>query len=366
MVNNTAPDSSTDTGGHFSFMPRLLGIFLAAVVGVSAGAFIVYGVFIPRMGLGVSGGRADRILKMYEAIPSTGYTKPTAVCLGNSVTIEGVDAGLISEAATGWDAYNYALDGCSLDEMRIITPKLLSAKPRVLIISLRGMDMGAVPDISPDVAGAYALSGFVSAWDKAPILDDFVGQSPESVNRLNDSGMLSWLLFRTAIIDFTNAQVRAALRKAILPRKINNFIQPYRIKGSVSGKVLERHLSQTIDANADCLADNNRQGTEMVRRLTALAGSQGAKLFLVAAPQHPRIREALTDSTRELHELLDSLAVKEDVYFINTTDLLEETQFADALHPNAEGRAVFSRFLGEQLLSLEAHAPVPEYRESDR
>jgi hypothetical protein len=35
---------------------------------------------------------------------------------------------------------------------------------------------------------------------------------------------------------------------------------------------------------------------------------------------------------------------------VDATELLSEQQFADAIHPNAEGRELYSRFLAERLV----------------
>ena len=349
IEHDTQSQPAAKQPGPWGFAPRFLATLLAGALGVLLGVVIVYGVAIPRIGLAVSGGRADRILNTYNAIPASGFDGPTAVCLGNSISIEGIDADQIESQANGWRVYNFAMNGCHLDEMRAILPRILDADPEVIIVSLPAMSMGDVPPMEADLASAYAISGFLDAWDHRPRLSDFVGQDEASIQRLNESGVLPWLSFRTSILGYINAQTRARLRSGILPPKTDDFVSPFQMVSSLSGKVLDRHLMDTVNATNDRLDGGNREGAEMIGRLTELAAARGVRVMLVAAPQHPMNKDHIGPATLEFHQLLEAMAGAEAVAFVNATDLLEAEDFADALHPNERGRAKFSAFLGQRL-----------------
>ncbi|MCA9295495.1 MAG: hypothetical protein KC983_03240, partial [Phycisphaerales bacterium] len=135
---------------------------LSAALGVAIALMLLMWVILPTLGYGY----ADRIIAIGERLNGPSFEdRPTAVFLGSSVVVEGIDAREVVAAAPGWDAYNFAINGCEINEQRVMLPKVLAAKPRAVVLLIRPITLAMPGDIPPDKAYGYVLGGFPAAWN---------------------------------------------------------------------------------------------------------------------------------------------------------------------------------------------------------
>ena len=126
-------------------VPTLLGLALAVAAQL--------GYLLPRFGTGSSD--LNRMVALGLHLERPYQASAVAAAVGDSVTVEGIDAGIVaSNAPSGWTVENIGINGCDRAEVNVILPRVLRAKPRAVIFVLRPLSIAAPPPISGD--GAYA------------------------------------------------------------------------------------------------------------------------------------------------------------------------------------------------------------------
>jgi hypothetical protein len=100
--------------------------------------------------------------------------------------------------------------------------------------------------------------------------------------------------------------------------------------------------------------EGQRKAVPSIRHLVASVSDAGAMPVLIILPIHPRLRDDAAPLLSPLNQLLDELAKQHRGIVLNASELLVEGQFADAVHPNAKGRATYSQFVGTRLAEVYA------------
>ncbi|MBI2824162.1 MAG: hypothetical protein HYX69_05700 [Planctomycetia bacterium] len=325
-------------------MARML---LAPALGAVLGFLLLVKVVLPTVGVG----GVERIVALGNHLDASLAPPPVVALLGNSITREGIDARIVeAHAPSGWHAQNLATSGCGLSEMRVLVPKLMAAHPAAVAIGLRPEDLGRVDDFDIDKAYAYALGGFVAAWPADWTRADLPGVTEATYAALRSTPFEQNMHFRTALLNVINQQVRLRLRKGDL-REIapDNWTDPYELTFNVRDERLDRHARTTREQMDARLAGGAGTGATLIATLAAEIRRAGAMPILVALPLHPLLRDGMEPHVAAMQALMARVAREQSGLTIDAIDVLSANDFADVLHPNREGREIYSRFLGERL-----------------
>lgn len=354
-----------------SVLSVLLLQLAAPVLGAGLGYLLLVQALLPRVGLG----EVDRIRRLgahlRELTPATG-TAPGIVrngwvaLLGDSVCREGLDGGLVERAFGESPPHveNLAVSGCSLTEMAIQLPLVLQARPRVVVLCLQPAALLRVPRLPPDKAFAYAYGGFVDAWKDEPTLarqfatPDAPGLDAELRDALEASRWRQQLHFRTAPLTWLNRRLRGAVTGDARGDRDNDWSTPFLMTRSVRDQRLDWHLDEVRGwwRQSGDAAENADEPCPEELLLAAMADAvarHDALPVIVLAPVHPQLADdARPLLDRALRMARRAVGASEQVLIACAR--LNESEFADALHPNAAGRATYSQVVGEQLASLGA------------
>jgi hypothetical protein len=343
-------------GAMFAFCvaPTLIGVALAVALHLR--------VVIPSLGVGSNGlTRMVRLGEHLAAIKDTASSasKPRVCVLGDSVSVEGIDAAAIARgAADSWQVENYAINGATREQIRIVLPKVLATKPEAVVYVLRAQAITDPPKLPVDLAYAYALGGFPAAWPKDWITPAVPGLTPAAMEGLEAGQLEAQLHFRGALVyRFNDLMHERFSGKTKLPPP-DEWGDAHHMTGSIVGERLDRHvkvMEEEVAATARMsdpsfpatLEANERDLAE----LSALIRASGATPVFVIAPVHPALRAAkpYAEVGARLDARVAEMQARDGVVRIDARTLLDADDFADAQHPGPSGRVKLSEFIGRNL-----------------
>lgn len=331
----------------------VLGLAIELVAPVAAGVgiamVVLWKVVLPSIGLG---GDVQRIVELASHL-SEGYPGPTAVFLGNSLTVEGVDAGIVAAAAEEagrgpWAAENLGINGCDITETRVLVDRVLAAQPRAVVLTLRAVDLGSAPDVPPDKAYAYGWAGFVDAWPSGKRFEDLPGLTAESAAGMSASRLAALVHFRTAPLNVFEGWLRVKTAGTVRRVSPSNWTAPFNRRGSINEKQLAKHAAQ-VTGIFEVRMGGERMGAGEIEAVATQIAEAEAAPVLVMAPIHPVLRELNAPYRAELAGLLGRVARERGGVFLDLTELAGAELFSDATHLNEDGRALYSRAIGSSL-----------------
>ena len=333
----------------------LMVVILRVLFWPAFGAVLAF-VLLTKVILPITGvGSVERIVQLGRHLNAPFEPQPTIAFLGNSITREGVETRLVEKSGPiGWHAQNLAISACGLSEIRVQMPKVLAARPAAVAFGVRPEDLGRLDDLEIDKAFAYALGGFVAAWPASWTRADLPGIGPETYQALRSDKIEQELHFRTAPLNLINSEVRLRFRKGLRRTAADNWVDPYELNFNVRDQRLTHHV-EGLRRNMAARMDGD-DGTRLTATLAAEIRRAGATPVLIVLPMHPLFRDDYQASIDSMKSVLERIAREHSGLIIDALDLLSAEDFADALHPNAEGREKYSHFLGQQLGAL---AEVP-------
>lgn len=359
MGAHVQPDAAADDAGQRSSIAfaRRVGplwalLFTAGPVCIGALLAIAlhFTVVIPTIGTGYSA--VTRIVRVGQFLESPLPPRSIAM-IGDSVSIEGLDAARVSASAGGQPTFNFAVNGGTPTDYAVQLPKILAARPEVVLIMLRTRSLGAPIEMARDVANASALGRFPDAWPQttpAWLTPDSPGMSRAAMTLVTASSFDASMYLRTAMVNALNERVRSTLRRgSFVPMNPNDFVAPAELRISLEGERLEAHLRAIQREFEQALVDGIRPMDAFVERQFSLIALSGARPAIVIAPVHPRLEHIIAQWTPLLREFAARMKDRHGAIVIDATALLDESGFADAQHPNEKGREKLSRFIGEAL-----------------
>lgn len=364
---SNAPETETDSpelarfdrfsvGGILLFctIPPLVGVLLAVAIHL----FVV----LPAIGVGSNGlTRMVRLGEHLATIEGTRAGKPRVCVLGDSVSVEGIDASAIERSASdAWQVENYAINGATREQIRVILPKVLATKPDAVVYILRVQAIADPPPLPVDLAYAYALGGFPAAWPSGWLNESVPGISPRAMDGLEASRFAAQLHFRGALVyRFNDLMHERFSGKTKLPAP-DNWRDAHHMTGGITGERLDRHIKTMEDevsaaarmsdpAFPATLERNEQDLAEIVAEIRRA----GATPVLVIAPVHPRLRASrpYAEVGARLDQRVDELVERFGAVRVDARLLLEADDFADAQHPGPTGRDTLSEFIGKGLPS---------------
>ncbi len=298
----------------------------------------------------------DRCVEISKLYDTSMADKPTVVCIGDSVSVEGLDGSLIKkELPQEWRVYNAALNGDDLMAAMVMTPKLAKAGAGWVVWVSRPLLQGApVKDLHADRAAAYGLAGFSEFWQgEIPFGAEGV-ISDENRELLNASQERAKLHFRTALMNSVNEGIKNRLKgSSVRNWSPSDWNSPFNMTFSIGGERLERHV-QTLREEHDLRM--NVAKPEIYAGIIRELAAGGAQPVMVLAPIHPIIRERgwFDEGASSYRALATQLAVETRGLFIDASTLLDASDFADGQHPNESGRAKLSAFIGKSIAAANA------------
>jgi hypothetical protein len=352
-ISEPPVQTPTDTRSSGAAAATILRMVCLPALGAILAFVLLAKVVLPITGVG----SVERIVQLGRHLDTELSPAPMIVFVGNSITREGINARLVEDAApAGWHAANLAISACGLSELRVQLPKVLAASPAAVAFGLRPEDLGRVDDLDLDKAYAYAMGGFVAAWPTDWTRADLPGVAEETYRALRSDPLAQELHFRTAPLNLINSEVRLRFRTGLRRAAADDWADPYELAFNVRDERLTRHV-ETIRRNMEGrLAAGANAGAQLIESLAAQIRRAGATPILVVLPMHPLFQEGMQHYVAEMRALVERIAHEQSGVVIDALDVLSADEFADALHPNAEGRVVYSRFLGRKLSPLDRQA----------
>jgi hypothetical protein len=327
----------------------LLSVLLCVaspLAGAAIAFWLLVTVLIPTIGVG----DVQRIIDLGAALESPLPQEPTAAIIGNSVLIEGINASMVAEAAPpGWHARNFAINGCDLTEQQILLPRLIETGPEVIVMVIRPIDVGAVTDVNLSKLHAYSLSGFTSSFPEGYAAERLPGLSDESRSALLSTRFDSLLHFRRAPLTTAESLASTIARRGTATRMTDDWNEPANLTGSISGARLDRHFRVVAEERAKRIAGGETAGAEHIERAARDLRDAGITPVIVVAPIHPQMPGQSVEALARLRSLLADLSDRYGAITGDAHDMLGAEDFADAIHPNAQGRQKLSAYIGSLL-----------------
>ncbi len=315
---------------------------------------------------------ARRIIEIYKFCSSieSSLHKNSNFIIGSSVAVEGIDADLLDQIlGNGTSTYNLGVVGLTPVEALILEPAFKAGRPQVVVIGIDAMSFGTdkagsngKESIDFEKLQAYRATNSIAKMDseiKKELLENILLPKEKAIL---ESDYLRYLIgCRSLPIFFTESKFRELTRKGLRTQGIvTNFKSPWMLKFNLTGDPKERIIGSAIEMAQRLRFDENNRNIKALRALTSLLQAENIYLMLVVWPVHPRIYENLsTDLKDKTDAKLKEIAHKSKTVYLNYSSLLSDNDFADALHPNVEGRINLSSNLAVGLKSFYTHLSRP-------
>lgn len=318
------------------------------LVGLAVAVALQLGVILPRVGTGSPD--LNRMMAVGKLLNTSLSEEPTLVFVGDSVTVEGIDAGIVKAGApAGWRVLNLGINGCDRAELDVILPKVAAAKPRAVCIVLRPLSIAYPPDVEVDSSYAYNLGGFAEAWPAGWMTPYPPGVPQDKYEKLVAGKFEAQLHFRTALQALVNSKLRGAIRRGVRAVGSEEWRAPFNMTESIGGELLDRHVRVLAEELRIGVEGGTKEHEADLERLVMYLQSQGVVPILVSSPTHPGLREAFGATGARLREVALGLAERCGGVYADATLLLDESGFADGQHLNQKGRELLSRFIAGKL-----------------
>jgi len=332
---------------------RVLGVLAVRVGSTALGAAIGYlllsYVLLPSIGLG----NVDRVAQLGAHLQTPQDDAPRVVLLGNSITREGIDAGEVQSAAPpGWRVENHAVGGAGMLEQRLMLPKVLQTRPRVVVVSLDVFALALQNTLHPDKAYALAYASFVGAWPERWRQSGPPGVDEPLSDALLSPSFRQRLHFRTAPLVQLNETLRNAVVGNLRTEAIGDFTAPYQYLRPMGQRQLDRHL-QTMRSDLHQVEPGALDAAETtLQAIIREIAAAGAVPLVVAAPVQPELRGDEAPILDRALAVARACIQPYGAIVVDAREILEAADFVDAVHANAGGRALYSRLVGR-------HVPPP-------
>ncbi len=342
VAEPTEPPNGVDRAGWRELAVVLLGPALGVFVAwVVLNSFVLPAVGYPK--------DAARVIAISQMLDQHGG-KSAAYVIGNSVGVEGIDAAIVEEVAGGdWAVRNISCNGLGFVTIRAMLPKILRTDVGTIFLVVGPREIDVVHPPHPDRAYALAIGGFVG---------DASGQEFEALREWVDEGVLatmyasdreSKLHFRLAPLNIFNEKIRAYLRGGLRSMRADEWVAPYELAISISGRRLDRHLEETGRTVDEAIRSEDRSGARLLREIASLIHNSGTRLILVVPGLHPSLGERAAPLRQELAALCEELSEQYGAEVVDLTGHLQSEWWADAVHLNEDGRRGLSESLGRSL-----------------
>ena len=278
--------------------------------------------------------------------------------VGSSIAVEGIDASLIDKALGNSIVYNLGIVGLTPVEALILEPAFEAGRPKLAVIGVDVMAMG-VDEMNTDKQSIAfeKLQAFRATNPVMRLGSDVKRELLEHIllpdeRMAIESSYLRYLIdCRSLPIFFTESKFREAARRELrTDGAATNFKSPWMLKSSLTGIPRERVINITVEKARRLRFDKDNRQIKAIRTLVSSLRAENIDLILVLWPIHPHILNNLSADLIESTGLaLKKIAHENRCAYENYSDLLSDHEFADALHPNIDGRVKLSSRLASAL-----------------
>lgn len=307
---------------------------------------------VPWFGLG----EAERIRQLGIHLNGP-FPRNAVAVLGDSVLMEGIDGELIDARPIVETVENLALTGCTLSEQAVVLPKLIRSRPMGVAISINLISIAVEEDLPADKAYAYALGRFADAWPAQRSWRDIPGFSIETDRRLRSTAIEQWLHLRAVPRQTLNLSLRDALRNDLSTGVEDDWRSPHVMQTDFTPQQLDWHAETVLRSAASWTSEGLAANLVLLEQMRNDLRTGGVRTIVIVSPVHPRLLPKVSEIRPQVEQALARLAAGGDTRIVDACDWLDQTQFADALHPNEKGRIALSERLGKALSSLSSTVP---------
>ena len=327
-----------------------IALFVIPVVLGLAFAFVsLREVAIPKLGLSQN----QRLKELVERLGEGFEDESVLVFVGNSITVEGVDASVVQEqfdkAGTRWRAMHFGINGANLAELGVLAPTIANSGIKAVVFSLRVNDIGLVYDLHPERAISHAWLGTPSNWPGEWGPETFEGITPSTWKRLTAGEFQSTVALRSVPRNYVENELVFRLRSGIRRSRPDDWTAPFDLTRSLSGGKLERHIQEVSQTLADSTDETLAAGVRTLEATVKAYADAGVTPVMVICPVHPGISEQDATLQHVFGDTIARLARENGGFTLDARELLDATEFADAIHPNKDGRDAYSAFVGKAL-----------------
>ncbi len=269
--------------------------------------------------------------------------------LGSSVLLEGVDCTMIDPVLPdGTQSYNLALMGAGAPQWMLIADALRQTQPAWVIMTI---DLTGVTGLQKIPEEGMAIAEYWNFF--TPAAHDRFAQyfTPEQLAALDKSDIASLLDFRVFPIGAFDMYMREVSKPGLrYDGYTTNFKNPWVRKTRVSDASTERWITDKVNKAS---AQDQQAMDEQIAMIDELIGwfaDKDVSCAMVVAPVNPRLARAFGDEeTERVMTQLSALADRTNTPLLDHRTLLDESDYADHVHPYEPGRIKWSEKLATDL-----------------
>lgn len=143
------------------------------------------------------------------------------------------------------------------------------------------------------------------------------------------------------------------MRKGIRTPDHGDWVAPYNLEIVLDDKKLQRHANDIFlmfsNFKEEFESSGEGSGRAFITEMAEDFAERASTLGIIIASTNPVLAEQYAPIEEAIQQFLDPLAKQTGMLVGNAGGLLAADQFADAIHPNAEGRAALSTWIGHWL-----------------
>jgi hypothetical protein len=272
--------------------------------------------------------------------------------LGSSVLLEGVDCAMIdSSLPTGIESYNLALMGAGAPQWMLIADALREVRPDLVVMTIDLTGVTGLQKIPEEGMAIAEYWDFFTPEAEARFAKYF---TPEQLAALDKPDLISLFDFRVFPIGAFDMYMREVSKPDLrYEGYTTNFKNPWVRRTRVSDTSIDRWITDKVNKAGEQDQAAMDEQIAMIAELIAWFAEADVRCAMVVAPVNPRLASEFGDEeTNRVMNELSRLADQTNTPLIDHRTLLEDSDFADHVHPFGPGRVIWSEQLAEDLAEL--------------
>ncbi len=348
------PDSSTTPSSPLANLRSVISVLDGPLVILLAGLAFLFVIQWLVVDLRLMPVTRARLVEVHEFLKQQAESGNNGgvYFLGSSVLLEGVDCSIIDPALPDdVESYNLALMGAGAPQWMLIADALRETRPELVVMTI---DLTGVTGLQVIPEEGMAIAEY---WDfftpeaKARFAQYF---TPEQLAALNKSDLMSLLDFRVFPIGAFDMYMREISKPDLrYDGYTTNFKSPWVRRTRVSDASIDRWISDKVTKASAQDQQAMDEQIAMIAELVSWFEEADVHCAMVVAPVNPRLaREFGDEETNRVMSKLIRLSEQTDTPLLDHRSLLEDSDFADHVHPFEPGRITWSNKLAEDLGQL--------------
>jgi len=301
--------------------------------------------------LGVMSPARRRIveIKRFLDSQSSAEEKNGVYILGSSVTNEGLDCNIVDKLLPdGLESYNLAWTGGYFKQWVLMLPAVKAAPSSLTVLCV---DICSLSKPSPFPLELLNIANWWGFFPKEDLesFADFL--SEEELSNVRESKLTCLWNMRFFLTEAVDAYIRETSRSDLrYDGYCSNFKSPWVMRKGIPDAAMAKHIESSRQLLAGLSVNDVKEAARFLEAIIKYLRRDGTRVLVVLTPINPRVAEVL-DKDIEFFILstLSELVKKHSARLVNCSKLLAAAQFTDAIHPLHQGRANWSKVLGEAI-----------------